>query len=112
MRYLIILLLLVVFIPTQAQVQLEWFNYPGGVSVATDASNNVYTANWDYNAGGDITLTKRDAAGNLLWAVPIIIQIIPDTKSPHGLKPIVRATYWYRVQSGQGIQIQLMLQVF
>ncbi|MBK8882770.1 MAG: hypothetical protein IPN67_10395 [Bacteroidales bacterium] len=70
MRYLITLLLLVVFIPTQAQVQLEWFNYPGGVSVATDASNNVYTANWDYNAGGDITLTKRDAAGNLLWAVP------------------------------------------
>jgi fibronectin type 3 domain-containing protein len=55
---------------TYAQVQIAWFNYPGGVSVATDASNNVYTANWDYNAGGDITLTKRDAAGNILWEVP------------------------------------------
>ena len=57
-------------LPTNAQVQVAWFNYPGGVSVATDVSNNVYTANWDYNAGGDITLTKRDAAGNILWEVP------------------------------------------
>lgn len=53
-----------------AQVQVAWYNYPGGVSVATDASNNVYTANWDSNLGGDITLTKRDASGNILWEVP------------------------------------------
>ena len=32
-----------------------------------DSANNVYTANWDYNAAGDITLTKRNAAGNILW---------------------------------------------
>jgi fibronectin type 3 domain-containing protein len=52
-----------------AQVSIGWFNYPGGVGIATDASNNVYTANWDSNLGGDITLTKRDASGNILWEV-------------------------------------------
>ncbi len=51
----------------QAQVNVDWFNYPGGVSVAMDSANNVYTANWDYNPAGDITLTKRNAAGNILW---------------------------------------------
>ena len=70
MRKLFIFALILVVLPINAQVQLGWFNYPGGVSIATDASNNVYTANWDYNAGGDITLTKRDAAGNILWEVP------------------------------------------
>jgi hypothetical protein len=70
MRKLIYLALILLVIPCKAQVQVSWFNYPGGVSVATDASNNVYTANWDYNAGGDITLTKRDAAGKILWEVP------------------------------------------
>jgi hypothetical protein len=70
MRKLIYLALILLAAPCKAQVQVTWFNYPGGVSVATDASNNVYTTNWDYNAGGDITLTKRDAAGNILWEVP------------------------------------------
>lgn len=53
-----------------AQPQLQWYNYPGGVSIALDASENVYTANWDYNPGGDITLTKRDSSGNIIWEVP------------------------------------------
>jgi hypothetical protein len=53
-----------------AQVTVSWFNYPGGVAVARDAVNNIYTANWDYNAGGDITLTKRDASGNIIWEIP------------------------------------------
>jgi fibronectin type 3 domain-containing protein len=53
-----------------AQVSIGWFNYPGGVGIATDASNNVYTANWDSNLGGDITLTKRNASGSILWEVP------------------------------------------
>jgi len=70
MKKLIILTLISMFLPANAQVQVAWFNYPGGVSVATDASNNVYTANWDSNLGGDITLTKRDASGNILWEVP------------------------------------------
>jgi hypothetical protein len=56
-------------LPAAAQVHVSWFNYPGGVSVATDEVNNVYTANWDYNSGGDITLTKRNETGNILWEV-------------------------------------------
>ncbi len=52
---------------TQAQVAVDWFNYPGGVGIATDSANNVYTANWDYNPAGDITLTKRNPAGTILW---------------------------------------------
>ena len=50
-----------------AQVNVSWSNYPGGVAVATDTYNNVYTANWDYNPAGDITLTKRNDAGSILW---------------------------------------------
>ncbi len=70
MKHLVLILLMLGPIPTFSQVQLTWFNYPGGVSVATDASDNVYTANWDYNSGGDITLTKRNAAGQILWEAP------------------------------------------
>jgi hypothetical protein len=70
MKKLIILAFILFVTTTNAQVQVAWYNYPGGVSVATDASDNVYTANWDYNAGGDITLTKRDASGNIVWEVP------------------------------------------
>lgn len=54
----------------QAQVTADWFNYPGGVAVDLDNFNNVYTASWDYNPGGDITLTKRNASGVILWNVP------------------------------------------
>lgn len=52
---------------TQAQITVDWYNYPGGVGIATDSVNNVYTANWDYNPGGDITLTKRNSSGTILW---------------------------------------------
>jgi hypothetical protein len=52
-----------------AQVQTSWVNQPGGVSVARDAADNVYTALWDFNPAGDITLTKRNAAGAVLWQV-------------------------------------------
>ncbi len=50
-----------------AQVQSTWVNFPGGVAVARDAADNVYTANWDYNPAGDITLTKRNPAGAVMW---------------------------------------------
>lgn len=53
----------------RAQVTVDWYNYPGGVSVATDASDNIYTATWDYNPAGDITLTRRNAAGSIIWNV-------------------------------------------
>jgi hypothetical protein len=69
MRKLVLLALTLLVLPCKAQVQLSWFNYPGGVSVSTDASNNVYTANWDYSSGGDITLTKRNADGKIIWEV-------------------------------------------
>ena len=67
MKTKLILTLLLCTSLVQAQVTVDWFNYPGGVSLAMDSANNVYTANWDYNPAGDITLTKRDAAGNILW---------------------------------------------
>jgi uncharacterized repeat protein (TIGR01451 family) len=51
----------------QAAPQVSWVNFPGGVSVASDAAGNVYTANWDYNPAGDILLTKRNASGAVLW---------------------------------------------
>lgn len=50
-----------------AQPTTTWVNPPGGVAVATDATDNVYTVNWDYNPAGDITLTKRSAAGVVQW---------------------------------------------
>ncbi|WP_396182839.1 T9SS type A sorting domain-containing protein [Flavobacterium sp.] len=52
---------------TYAQVNVEWSNYPGGVSVAVNQLHEVYSANWDYNPAGDITLTKRNSSGSILW---------------------------------------------
>lgn len=49
------------------QVTVEWSNFPNGVSVATDSNDNVYTAYWDYNPAGDITVTKRSSQGAILW---------------------------------------------
>lgn len=68
MRAILSLLVILPFMGF-TQATISWVNYPGGVSVAADASNNVYTANWDYNPAGDITLTKRDDAGNIIWEV-------------------------------------------
>jgi hypothetical protein len=62
-----VLILLLCTSLVQAQVTVDWFNYPGGVGIATDSVNNVYTANWDYNPAGDITLTKRNSSGVILW---------------------------------------------
>ncbi len=69
MKTKLILTLLLCTSMMQAQVNVDWFNYPGGVGIATDSINNVYTANWDYNPAGDITLIKRNAAGTILWNV-------------------------------------------
>jgi len=70
MNKLLILLCLIAGSAASAQVTVSWVNYPAAVAVATDASDNVYTAYWDYNPAGDITVTKRDANGNILWEVP------------------------------------------
>jgi hypothetical protein len=65
------LLLLLTSLSTiiSAQATVVWNNYPGGVSIAIDQAENVFTANWDFNPAGDITLTKRDNNGNILWEV-------------------------------------------
>jgi len=52
---------------SHAQISADWYNFPSGVSIAVDSLDNVYTAYWDYNPGGDITLTKRNSAGTTLW---------------------------------------------
>lgn len=66
MKTLINLLFLLPF-TALSQATLSWANYPGGIAIATDASNNSYSVNWDYNPAGDISLTKRDETGNILW---------------------------------------------
>ena len=62
-------LLFLFFIPIigTTQVTLDWLEFTGGVAIATDATDNVYTVNWDYNPAGDISLTKLDADGNFQW---------------------------------------------
>jgi hypothetical protein len=52
MKYSILVVALLITVLLRAQVTVDWVNEPGGVSIATDASNNVFTANWDYNPGG------------------------------------------------------------
>lgn len=49
-----------------AQVTVDWIQ-DGGLSLALDQQNNVFTVFYDANLGGDITLTKRNADGELLW---------------------------------------------
>jgi len=69
MKKTLSILLVVIPIFIQAQVTLNWQQFLGGLSIATDAVDNVYTVNWDYNPAGDIYLSKHDAAGNFQWTV-------------------------------------------
>ena len=69
MKNSVIILLFLFSFFTRAQVTVEWSNYPGGVSVAVTPLDEVYSVNWDYNPGGDITLTKRNSSGTVLWDV-------------------------------------------
>ncbi len=50
-----------------AYIVTEWTSNPGGVAIATDTFDNVYTVHSDINPGSEINLTKRDSAGNILW---------------------------------------------
>lgn len=61
--------LLSIIFPFQitSQVNVDWSNYPGGVALAVDQQHNIYSANWDYNPGGDITITKRSCNGTVIW---------------------------------------------
>ncbi len=68
MRKLIAVTFTFFTIITYGQVSIDWVQFTRGVSIATDNTNNVYTVDYDYNPAGDITLTKRDTDGNLLWS--------------------------------------------
>lgn len=67
MKKFIIFLLTICSLQVFGQATVDWSNFPSGVSVAMDLSNNVYTAYWDFNPAGDITLTRRNASGVVLW---------------------------------------------
>ncbi len=54
---------------SHAQYTVDWNEQPGGVSVAVDATGNVYTARYDYNPAGDIYLLKRSPNGAQQWEV-------------------------------------------
>ena len=62
-------IMLLFFIPlfADAQVTLDWLDFDEGISIATDAVDNVYTVYWTYAPGGDIFLSKRDSDGNFIW---------------------------------------------
>ncbi len=64
---IVILFLLAFSFLSNAQVSIAWSNAPGGDALAVDQLHNVYSAIWDYNPGGDITLTKRNTNGVVLW---------------------------------------------
>ncbi|HMS18185.1 MAG TPA: hypothetical protein PKA37_15175, partial [Planctomycetota bacterium] len=50
-----------------AQATVAWQVPTRGVSVASDPSNAVFTIDYEQTLGLEITLTKRDVNGNLLW---------------------------------------------
>lgn len=58
-------------IAAQAQVQIDWVVDTRGVMVAVDGADNVFTADYEQNLGTEITVTKRDVDGNLLWVSEI-----------------------------------------
>lgn len=65
-RSLFIVLGIALLTPLHAQAVVDWIQ-DGGLSLALDQQNNVYTVAYDANLGGDITLTKRNADGEFLW---------------------------------------------
>lgn len=67
MRRCLILALSLLPVAAFAQVEEVWNQPTTGVSIAVDSADNVFTVLGVYNPGGDITLTKRDTNGNLLW---------------------------------------------
>lgn len=52
-----------------AQVSVEWSNFPSGVALGLDSLENVYTAYWDSNPAGDISIVKRNSSGSVVWEV-------------------------------------------
>lgn len=69
MKQLVLIGALVLPAAALAQPMIAWMNEPGGVAIAADAADNVFTARWDYNPAGDIYVAKRSAGGALQWEV-------------------------------------------
>lgn len=67
MKKIILTAMILMSSSVQAYITTAWTSDPGGLAIATDASDNVYSAHADINAGSEINLTKRDTNGNILW---------------------------------------------
>lgn len=50
-----------------ADVGLAWVQPTRGVAVALDASDNVYTLDYEQALGAEMSLAKRNASGTMLW---------------------------------------------
>lgn len=68
MKKILILIISVIPFLSEAQGTLDWNQPTRGVAIALDNQNNSYVTDYDYNPAGDISLTKRDPQGNLLWS--------------------------------------------
>lgn len=53
--------------PALAQVSIDWVQPTRGVSIALDAVDNVYTVDYEQALGAEMSVTKRDRDGRLLW---------------------------------------------
>lgn len=62
-----ILILILMIAPVSFTQIIHWTQNTGGISIAVDNNNNVFTVYYEYNPAGDIYLTKRDLNGNFLW---------------------------------------------
>ncbi|MBK7174930.1 MAG: hypothetical protein IPH84_17275 [Bacteroidales bacterium] len=82
----------------QAQNSVSWIQYTEGISIATDMNNNVYTVNYEYNPGGDIHLTKRNADGVFQWESvydntdPVLFESSTWVETDHAGNVIVTGT--------------------
>ncbi len=65
--FLVLLVVLVGSFVLPSQVTTEWTRPTGGVSVAVDRANHVYTLDYVYALGAEMRITKRDAAGIFIW---------------------------------------------
>ncbi|MFN0060098.1 MAG: hypothetical protein ACKVX7_16695 [Planctomycetota bacterium] len=50
-----------------AQVSIDWAGSPGGISIAVDSQDNVYTLSYSYALGAEMVLNKRDSTGQQIW---------------------------------------------
>jgi hypothetical protein len=56
---------LAAFMPGQAST--AWVEPTRGVSIAADEAGNTFTVDYVYALGAEMTVTKRDAEGGLVW---------------------------------------------